>query len=45
MLTSLGLLAQAIAMAAPPQILQIFREPLKPASEAAYDAIEVETAG
>ena len=44
LLTSLGLLAQAIAMAAPPQILQIFREPLKPASEAAYDAIEVETA-
>jgi hypothetical protein len=30
--------------ARPPQILQIYREPLKPGSEAAYQAIEEETA-
>jgi hypothetical protein len=34
-----------MAFTGPPQILQIYREPLKPASEQAYDAIEVEMAG
>jgi hypothetical protein len=33
-----------MAFMGPPQILQIYREPLQPASERAYDAIEVETA-
>jgi hypothetical protein len=41
---SAGFLVHAMTFAGPPQILQIYREPLKPASNAAYDAIEVETA-
>lgn len=40
----IGFLMHSLAIAVPPQILQIYREPLKPASEAAYGAIEVETA-
>jgi hypothetical protein len=35
---------QAGATAAPPRILQIYREPLKPGAEAEYDRIESDTA-
>jgi hypothetical protein len=40
----LGLVMQITAPARPPQILQIYREPLKPGSEAAYHAVEEDTA-
>jgi hypothetical protein len=35
---------QIAAAAQPPRLLQIYREPLKPGSEAAYHAIEADTA-
>lgn len=41
----IGLVMQIVTPVPPPQILQIVREPLKPGVEAAYQAIEEETAG
>ena len=40
----IGLVMQIATAVQPPQILQIYREPLKPGSEAAYHAIEEDTA-
>jgi hypothetical protein len=41
---SIELAMQIATSVRPPQILQIYREPLKPGSEARYDAIEEDTA-